>query len=107
MKTKNNKFSKTMQAIMIVAALSFSSNIHATSWGSWGSWTSWFGGGNNYGGGNNHRGGNNHGNRHYRGCGHTETPTKSVPLDGGLSILVLGAAAFGVRKLRGNKNDKA
>jgi hypothetical protein len=30
----------------------------------------------------------------------------SIPLDGGLGILVLGAAAFGVRKLRGNKNDK-
>lgn len=28
-----------------------------------------------------------------------------VPLDGGLGILALGAAAFGVRKLRGNKND--
>ena len=30
----------------------------------------------------------------------------SIPLDGGLSILVLGAAAFGIRKLRGNKEDK-
>ncbi|MCB4798124.1 PID-CTERM protein-sorting domain-containing protein [Neotamlana laminarinivorans] len=27
----------------------------------------------------------------------------SVPLDGGLGILVLGAAAFGVKKLRDNK----
>lgn len=27
---------------------------------------------------------------------------KSVPLDGGLSILLLGAAAFGVKKLRNN-----
>jgi hypothetical protein len=27
----------------------------------------------------------------------------SVPLDGGLSILLLGAAAFGVKKLRDNK----
>lgn len=29
-------------------------------------------------------------------------PTNSVPLDGGLSILLLGAAAFGVKKLRDN-----
>jgi hypothetical protein len=27
-------------------------------------------------------------------------PRQSIPLDGGLSILVLGAAAFGVKKLR-------
>lgn len=27
----------------------------------------------------------------------------SVPLDGGLSVLILGAAAFGVKKLRDNK----
>ncbi len=30
----------------------------------------------------------------------------SIPLDGGLSFLVLGAAAFGITKLRGSKNDK-
>ena len=31
-----------------------------------------------------------------------------IPLDGGLSILAIGAAAFGFRKLRGNnKNDKS
>ncbi|GAA4957428.1 PID-CTERM protein-sorting domain-containing protein [Algibacter aquimarinus] len=35
------------------------------------------------------------------------TSGDKVPLDGGLGILVLGAAAFGVRKLRSNKNDKA
>ena len=29
--------------------------------------------------------------------------TTSIPLDGGLGILLLGAAAFGVRKLRRNK----
>lgn len=34
-----------------------------------------------------------------------KTPKTSIPLDGGLSILVLGAAAFGVRKLRGNKSE--
>ncbi|WP_136482439.1 PID-CTERM protein-sorting domain-containing protein [Cognatitamlana onchidii] len=30
----------------------------------------------------------------------------SIPLDGGLSILALGAAAFGIRKLRNTKNGK-
>ncbi|NMH86616.1 PID-CTERM protein-sorting domain-containing protein [Flavivirga algicola] len=34
--------------------------------------------------------------------GHTD----SVPLDGGLGILLLGGAAFGIRKLLGNKNGK-
>jgi hypothetical protein len=32
-------------------------------------------------------------------------PKTSIPLDGGLSILVLGAAAFGVKKLRGTKGE--
>ncbi|WP_136482437.1 PID-CTERM protein-sorting domain-containing protein [Cognatitamlana onchidii] len=35
-----------------------------------------------------------------KGCPHTNKSGKSIPLDGGLSILVLGAAAFGVRKLK-------
>lgn len=33
-------------------------------------------------------------------------PTPDIPLDGGLSLLALGAAAFGIRKLRKEKNDK-
>ncbi len=33
------------------------------------------------------------------------TKGDAVPLDGGLGILVLGAAAFGVKKLRDKKND--
>lgn len=39
--------------------------------------------------------------------GRTGTRTPSIPLDGGLSLLVLGAAAFGIRKLRNDRNDKA
>ena len=31
----------------------------------------------------------------------------AIPLDGGLAILLLGAAAFGIKKLRGNKSDKS
>ena len=30
----------------------------------------------------------------------------SIPLDGGLAILLVGAAAFGIKKLRDAKNDK-
>ena len=30
----------------------------------------------------------------------------AIPLDGGLTILLVGAAAYGVKKLRDNKNDK-
>ena len=29
----------------------------------------------------------------------------SIPLDGGLTILLLGAAAFGVKKIKDSKND--
>ena len=28
----------------------------------------------------------------------------SVPIDGGLAVVILGAAAFGIKKLRDNKN---
>lgn len=38
--------------------------------------------------------------------GRTGERSTSIPLDGGLGILVLGAAAFGIRKLRNNRNDK-
>jgi hypothetical protein len=30
----------------------------------------------------------------------------SIPLDGGLAILLVGAAAFGIKKLRGAKKEK-
>ncbi|MBU2949827.1 hypothetical protein KO493_03850 [Tamlana agarivorans] len=52
-----------------------------------------------------------HGTR--RGCcngtcggGDEGDEPEEIPLDGGLSFLVLGAAAFGIRKLRKEKNDK-
>ncbi|WP_159017866.1 PID-CTERM protein-sorting domain-containing protein [Algibacter sp. L3A6] len=42
-------------------------------------------------------------------CGGGSTPTDpdSVPLDGGLGFLMLGAAALGVKKLRGKKDAKS
>jgi hypothetical protein len=48
----------------------------------------------------------NHGQSGCSICKKTDSGSQSVPLDGGLGILALGAAAFGVRKLRGNKHDK-
>ena len=35
--------------------------------------------------------------------GSSDDKPGSVPLDGGLSVLLLGAAAFGIKKLRDNK----
>ena len=97
MKNKKNTFSKTIALLSIVFTLTFSTNSHAT--GRW--WWRWFNpnppvqsppSGNSCGNCGRHH---NHGN-----CGGGGT---SVPLDGGLSILLLGAAAFGVKKLRENK----
>ncbi|MGE5943444.1 MAG: PID-CTERM protein-sorting domain-containing protein [Flavobacteriales bacterium] len=92
----SNKFLKTMRIALIVFALTFSSNIHAATPVAFGSgfWNwikSLFGGG--------HHGGGHHGGGHQGG--------DAVPLDGGLGILVLGAAAFGVKKLRESKNEEA
>ena len=39
--------------------------------------------------------------------GQTGTDIDSLPLDGGLIALLIGAVAFGVKKLYSNKNDKA
>ncbi|WP_372756520.1 PID-CTERM protein-sorting domain-containing protein [Mariniflexile sp.] len=44
--------------------------------------------------------------KHTRTCGHNDGGTSdSIPLDGGLSILLVGAAAFGIKKLRDSKNE--
>ncbi len=90
-------FLKTVRAIVIILALVFTSNIDAQQnkrkRGKHGSNY-----GNNYGnhGGNRHSGNRQGGNR--RG--------DCIPIDGGLSILLLGAAAFGIKRLRGNKKDE-
>ena len=86
MKKNNYKFVKSMRILVIVLALGFSGNIHATSGSTWFSWFS-----SNY-------------NKNYKykkpkGC-------DSVPLDGGLGLLLAGAAIFGVKKLRENKNEQ-
>lgn len=40
-------------------------------------------------------------------CKGHNTSGHKIPLDGGLDILELGAAAFGIKKLRSKKNDIA
>lgn len=33
-------------------------------------------------------------------------PNESTPLDGGIAVLIIGAAAFGIKKLRDNRNSE-
>ncbi|MDP5158263.1 MAG: hypothetical protein NWQ07_06765 [Flaviramulus sp.] len=80
MKNTKQTLSKTIAIAAIVIAFTFPTNSNATGW-----WTFW--------------------HTHSNTCGHNQNNNghTSVPLDGGLGILLLGAAAFGVKKLRDNK----
>ena len=111
MESIKNTFSHGIKAFIIVIALTFSTNMNAsTSLASGGSWYSFivsFFGGNRDRGDRDRDEGRNH--RHFRGCGHNGSSQgggDSIPIDGGLSFLLVGAAAFGVKKLRENKNEK-
>lgn len=109
---ENKSLIQGIKAIIIVFALSFSTNTYASTLltgGSW--WSNWWGGRNththsrscgHYGSGS----GDSH--SHYRGCGHSGTSGggDTIPIDGGLGILLVGAALFGVKKLRDNRNEK-
>uniref|UniRef100_UPI004047A982 PID-CTERM protein-sorting domain-containing protein n=1 Tax=Mariniflexile sp. TaxID=1979402 RepID=UPI004047A982 len=133
MKTLSKTFLKTITIFVIIFAFTFSSNIHATTsvnvsavstsintssasvnalstnlyatstaqyaltWG----WLRDLL--KAISGGGNHQGGGNHGSH---GGGGNQGGGDSVPLDGGLGILLIGAAALGVKKLRDKKNDK-
>lgn len=99
MTTNSNYFLKTMRIALVVFALTFSTNMNAaTSLTFGGGWLDWI---------------KELFHKHYRGCGHysggggQQGGGDSVPLDGGLGILLVGAAAFGVKKLRDNKNEEA
>ncbi|GAA3599807.1 hypothetical protein Q4Q39_19105 [Flavivirga amylovorans] len=116
MKIKTNTLFKTISTFLILLALTFSTNMNASSTsmstipasmnpvfsnmiaisGNW--WQK-----------------KNKKKKRCRRCGSSSCRgkcrkkrghTDSVPLDGGLGILLLGGAAFGVRKLLKNKNDK-
>ncbi|MEN3322129.1 hypothetical protein VP395_00180 [Mariniflexile soesokkakense] len=97
MKKNNYKFIKIF---IVIFALTFSSNIHAAQ-------ANWFGGGDFW------KWISSIIHTHSLGCGHNGFggisgggSSDSVPLDGGLGVLLVGAAAFGVKKLRENINDK-
>lgn len=103
MKNQRKKFVKVITAIMFVTALSLSPNIYAGNGKKVGKGYghSSHGNGNGYGH-SSHGNGNGYGHRHNNSCDHGSGD--SIPLDGGLSILLVGAAAFGIKKLRDNKN---
>ena len=75
--------------------------IHPLTWSFWRRIKRWFNNNCSTCGASSCGGHDNHEDNH-NGGGSTD----SVPLDGGLSLLLLGATAIGVRKLRSNKDDK-
>ena len=89
MSSKNN-FSKLLGALIIVLALSFSTSSYAN-------------------GSDDHKSKEHKSEDKGDDDGSKDNGSKdgstSVPLDGGLSILLLGAAAFGAKKLRDNKKQ--
>ena len=97
MKVKNKNIFKKL--IVLLAVLAFSINMNALSNNKKGNSGN---GHSNHGNGNgnghsNHGNGNGFGHVHNSNCNHGGD---SIPLDGGLSILLVGAAAFGIKKLR-------
>ena len=108
MNTKNT-FYKTIRASIIIIALIFSSYSFAGSRDREHN-SGWFhnnsrGHENGRGHDDDHEGyhGRGHENHKGNGFGHEGNGSDSVPIDGGLSILLVGAAAFGVKKLRDQK----
>ncbi|MEP1490383.1 MAG: hypothetical protein ABJL44_15585 [Algibacter sp.] len=88
MKTIN----KFITVILILLAFTFTTNMNALA-----------GNGNVDGdttGTNDIPGNCGHGPNEHVGNANCNKGSTSIPLDGGLSILLLGAAAFGIKKLR-------
>ncbi len=88
------KLKKTITFLLMLLAFTFTNTISANNGGGQGT-------SNNYGqhnckSGSTQTNGNSRNNNGGKTC---------VPLDGGLSILLLGAAAFGVKRLRDNKKQ--
>lgn len=84
---------KALRSFVVIFALVFSTNTYAYS-GFFGWFFDW---------GKPHNPPKWHGHKGDK----PGRPADSVPLDGGLGILLLGAAAFGVKKLRDNNNEEA
>lgn len=113
MKTKNkNSFKKL---IVLLAVIAFATNTNALTGNkkdkgninrnnhsnTRGNGHSNHGNGNGYGH-TNHGNGNGYGHhKHNKNCGHGGGD--SIPLDGGLSLLLAGATVFGIKKLREKK----
>ncbi len=90
--------SKITAIALLLIAFTFTSNVNAQNGG---------GGTDNNNGQHNDTSGStqyNGASTNNNGNGGKSKNNSSVPLDGGLSILLLGAAAFGVKKLRENKS---
>lgn len=106
--TTNINASNTTQSISPISGnttvnlIPLSTHTHALSWGyfNWNKFIKWL----------KNAICNKCGTRCGGTCGSPKPPSggggTSIPLDGGLSILALGAAIFGVKKLRANKNGK-
>ena len=97
METKNKTFLKTFCTMFALLIFTFSSYAINNGNGN---------GNNGRGSGTNNNNGQNNNNSGFTQTNGNSTNNNggkgspSVPLDGGLSILLLGAAAFGVKKLR-------
>lgn len=120
MKQKNNTLLKSMQTIMVIVALIFTCDMNATS-------SSWFSFSKTHSSSSSSKTVTKHSkvkvkqskSSYYyifikkkftiwnQGTNQGGGSTPAIPLDGGLSFLLLGAAAFGVKKLGANRNDKA
>jgi hypothetical protein len=95
---------KTCTAILIFCALTFSMNVQGQNGNTDGTYTGETGFNITEGEGSE---GGNCGNGPHPHAGNANCPggSTSIPLDGGLSILLLGAAAFGIKKLRDNRKQ--
>lgn len=96
MKTQNKLF-KLIGAFLVIFALTFSNNINAQNGN--GNTDGDITGNTGINDPNNIPGNCGHGPNAHAGNACTGS-SDSIPLDGGLGILLLGAAAFGIKKLR-------
>lgn len=117
MESKKNTLIQGIKGFVIIFALTFSTSMNAStalSWGSWWAnfWGSWGGHTHKHFRGCGHSGFGDGSHTHFSGCDHSGSDGDSkgggdtIPIDGGLGILLVGAAAFGIKKLRENKNEE-
>lgn len=88
---KMKKLNKFFTIALVILAFTFTTNINAQGNGNVDGDTT---------GTNDIPGNCGHGPNEHVGNANCNKDTTSIPLDGGLSILLAGAAIFGIRKLR-------